>query len=141
MAKRRTIKNNPLDSLSSDSTQEPPAGFENFLIGADNPSKEVAAKPSTKGKTIVAKDKKPKSQAVPMETLVVKKEAPREKAKKASPVLPPQRMKKPAVEVSPDNLAQRVSRLEEDNRLQNIMIAIIMVPLAVLALLGAAPVP
>jgi hypothetical protein len=138
MAKRRTIKNNPLDSLSSDSTQEPPAGFENLLMGS---AKVIAAKPSTKGKPIIVKDKKPKSQAVPMETLVVKDKVPREEAKKESPVLPPQTMKKPAVEASPDNLAQRISRLEEDNRLQNIMIAIIMVPLAVLALLGAAPVP
>jgi len=140
MAKRRTIKNNPLDSLSSDSTQEPPPGFENLLMGSDKPPTGIAAKPSTKRKPIVVKDKKPKSQAVSMETLVVKDEAPREEAKKESPVFPSQRMKKPVVEVSPDNLAQRVSRLEEDNRMQNIMIGIIMVPLALLALLGAAPV-
>lgn len=140
MAKRRTIKNNPLDGLSSDSTQDPPAGFENLLMGSDKSSKGIAVKPLSKGKPVVAKDRKRKSQAVPMETLVVKNEVQREEAKKESPGLPTQTIKKPTVEVSPDNLAQRVSRLEEDNRMQNIMIAIIMVPLAVLALLGAVPV-
>ena len=140
MAKRRTIKNNPLDSLSSDSTQEPPPGFENLLMGSSKSSKGVAAKPSSKGKPSVSKDNKRKPQAVPMETLVVRDELTSEEAKKESPVLPAQTIKKPTVEVSPDNLAQRVTRLEEDNRMQNIMIGIIMVPLAVLALLGAAPV-
>lgn len=140
MAKRRTIKNNPLDSLSSDSTQEPPGGFENFLMGSEKPSGGIAGKSSGKGKTNIAKDRKRKSQVVPTATLIVKDEMPKEEAKQESPVLPPQTMKKTPVGVSPDNLAQRVSRLEEDNRMQNILIGIIMVPLAVLALLGAAPV-
>ena len=141
MAKRKTIKNNPLDSLSSDSTQEPPAGFENLLMGSEKPSMGIAAKSSSKGKTIVARDRKRKSQAVPMSTLVVNDEMPREKAIKEPPASSPPTMKKPPIEVSPDNLAQRVNLLEEDNRMQNIMIGIIMVPLAVLALLGAAPLP
>ncbi len=140
MAKRRTIKNNPLDSLSSGSTQKPPAGFENLLMGSSKPAKGIPAKPSSKGKPSVSKDNKRKPQSVPMETLVVRDELPSEEAKKESPVLPAQTIKKPTVEVSPDNFAQRVTRLEEDNRMQNIMIGIIMVPLAVLALLGAAPV-
>ncbi|MDX1410600.1 MAG: hypothetical protein R3351_00435 [Nitrospirales bacterium] len=130
MAKRKTIKNNPLDSLSSHSPQEPPAGFENLLIGSEKPSSGIAAKPSGKGNTTVAKDRNRKSQVVPTAKLVVKDDRPKEKAKK-----------KPSEEVSPDKLAQRISRLEEDNRMQNIMIGIIMVPLAVLALLGAAPLP
>ncbi len=141
MAKRKTIKNNPLDSLSNHTTQEPPAGFENFLMGSETPSRRIAAKPSGKGKTTVAKDRKQKSQAVPTATPVVKNEMPKEETKKESPVLPPHTMKKSPVEVPPDNLTQRVSRLEEDNRIQNIMIGIIMVPLAVLALLGAVPLP
>ena len=141
MAKRKTIKNNPLDSLSSDSPQEPAAGFENFLMGSETPSRRISAKPSGKGKSNIAKDRKRKSQAVPTATLVVKNEMPKEQAKKESPVLPPQPIQKPPVGVLPDNLAQRVGRLEEDSRMQNIIIGIIMIPLAVLALLGAAPVP
>ena len=140
MAKRKTIKHNPLDSLSTDSAQEPPVGIETLLTASDEHSMGIAAKPSRKGKPIGGKVRKPKSQSVSMETMVVTDEEPEEEGEKESPVLPPQPLKNTTMDVSPDHLAQRISQLEEDNRLQNIMIGIIMVPLALLALPGAAPV-
>ena len=139
MAKRKTIKNNPLDSLSNDSTQDPQPEFENLLMGTDLPSRRVTAKTPRKANPVVAKDSNRKSQTVPMETLVEDDEAPKENPKPEPSASP--KAKKPTVEVSPENLAQRISRLEEENRMQNILIAIIMVPLAVLALLGAVAIP
>jgi hypothetical protein len=141
MAKRITIKNNPLEGLSSDSPQEIPAGFENILIGSEKSHKGVETQATRKGKTRGAKDRSHKPQVVPVETLAMKDEAEREEFKQETSVLPSPTSKEPTSGELPDNLAQRINRLEEDNRMQNILIGIILVPLAVLALLGAAPLP
>ena len=139
MAKRKTIQNNPLDSLSDDSRQEPVAGVETLLMGTREDSKGVAAKPSSPGKSRLAKETKRHASASRTTNLVVKKELSGKDQKKEPPRLSARTIREPLVEASRDSLGQRVSRLEEDSRMQTIMMGIILVPLAVLALLGAAP--
>lgn len=141
MAKRITIKNNPLEGLSSDSPQEISAGFENILMGPEKSHEGVEVQATTKGKTRGAKDRSHKPRVVPIETLAMKDEVETEEFKQETSVLPSPTGQEPTSGELPDNLAQRISRLEEDNRMQNVLIGIILIPLAVLALLGAAPLP
>lgn len=139
MAKRKTIKNNPLDSLSTDSTHESPLGLENLLMGTSQSSVGTPAKPSRTGTSPVPREKKRNPQADIKKTSVVRDELPSKNVKIDPPGLAAQDPQKPAVKVSQDNVDHRLTRLEEDSQLQNIMIGIILAPLALLALLGAAP--
>ena len=139
MAKRKTIKNNPLDSLSTDSTQESPVGLENLLMGTSKSSEDTPAKPSRTGTPPVSREKKRNPQAGHKKTSVVRDELPSKNMKGDSPGLGAQDTQKPTVKVSQDNLDHRITRLEDDSQLKNIMIGIILAPLALLALLGAAP--
>ena len=140
MAKRKTIKNNPLDDLSADSSQGAPSGIETLLMGVDEPSTEIAPKASRTNHPSGEKAGNRKSHTVPKQTSGEKVKAGQKEPNKKSPGILSQAKNKPTVEISTDTLAKRVTRLEEDSRMQNILIGIILVPLAVLALLGAAPV-
>ena len=139
MAKRKTIKNNPLDNLALETIGGSASGFEHLLTETSQSSKGVGSKLSTSRASRVSKNKTSSPQPASRKPVPLKKKSPNEGLPKTSTIESGLSTQTPVVHASEKSLDQRVTQLEEDDRIQNIMIGIIVAPLALLALLGAAP--